>query len=758
MLDKNTIMTALLNAFPSVESFHDFKEHDSDISRKAIPVIVQYAFDQHIIDAPTEASFVSFLKNAPRQEGKTLPPGLTFQDVIDKLAGHLSVNALIAKLEVTAKYMSLPEIQASMITRLKQKFIVNTPKKRALLRIIAYKLAMKYPDLGWDYEMLSKLPISSQDRFAAIQETAGVTVTFYLQGHGDIIFPPDVTWLRNELSNCIEYLRLESYLSKKVIETVGATAFNLRAPKKPGPVDEPRLYNESIRNAMAMAHQMAVRWLLSDLSTLNKKLIIVAHAGPFSEANPMIQRILEVPLTGESGVYLTDFAYLCARFASVKADFERYTQPMNPFPGHAGNLWQVNYFISYPYYDYIPCLLEEKMLPRSTKDSSYKEFKRALHFPEQALQTAFGAIRAMHRFPQSVLLLTEIAKVLRIRSMPFEADTVLTNLLLSHPVNLVARLMRMLIYANIAQSQIDFPSAQLAFERAFAESEFIVANSPQESDIWHEIGMLNFSRALKVLQYLRDKKTPGPKTVTLQDVLNDMDKARKAFLTSMTVSATGKALNSLYMFGYTLCLLNLLALEKKGKGPVIREVFKTVGLRVFRMIGWVQDDLPSSEHRLEKTYQDLLSTINLVIARYDNLVLCRSYIPHLRFMLALIIWDFAPVMTAQVCRITLEWLKLARQEAEKLVKDNVAVYHMVCGKISAERFIEHVNDTIGVILRYIREEDLQEGKDQGQDCSHFAHLSGVKLMLLELDRTQTQPVILCAGETQKAIRQKPAVR
>jgi len=748
MPNKDAVIKAMLSAFPSVESFSDFKENDREISRRAIPGILKFAFNHGVIDTAEESSFLAFLeKYAVAQNEVKLPPGITFPDVMDKLAGNLSVNALITQLEVTAREMALPEIQASMITRLKQNFVTNTPKKRALLRILAYKLSQKYPDLNWNYDLLLQLPASPDDRISLVHETAGVTITFHLQGQGEIIFPPDVAWLKHELSECIEYLQLENHISKKVIETVGATAFNLRSPKKPGPVDEPRLYNEAIRNALAISHQMAARWLLSDFSNLQKKLIIVMHAGILSEANPVIQRILETPLAGESGIYLTDFAHLCARYASVKVGFELYAKHAYPLTGHTGNLWLVNHFLSYSYYDYIPCLLEGKMLPCSTEEPSYEDFKRVLHFPEQAGQTMFGAIRAMHRFPQSVLLLTEIAKVLKARNMPFEADTVLGNLLLSHPFNLVARLMRMLIYSNVAQTQANFPSAKLAFERADAEGEFIVSCSQPESDIWHEIGVLNFSRALKYLQYLKDKN-PAHRDIKIEDVIQYLEKAQNAFMKSMTVSATGKALNSLYMFGYTLCLLQLLPVDKKSAGKdknaEARDVFKDVSTRVFRNIGWIRTDAASADHKLDKTFQNLFLTINLVIARYDNLVLCRSNIPHMKYMFALILWDFAPAISPQTCQLTLEWLKLSRREAEKLIKDNVSVYHVACGKISAEKFIEHVQNTIDVILKHVTEDELKQEKDLPQLRAKFAELSNIKLMLLELDRTQTEQIILCA--------------
>lgn len=750
MPENNMSMNSLLHAFPTVASFYDFKESDREISRRAIPGIIKYAFNHSIIETATEAAFVAFLeKNSKTDRGHKLPAGLTFSDVLDTLSGNLSVNALIAQLEVTARELSLPEIQAPMITRLKKKFVINTPKKRALLRILAFKLAQKQPDLNWHYNLLLQLQFSSENQIETIQETAGVTIAFYLQGQGSIIFPADVAWLKNELSSCISYLRLEHHLHKKNIETIGATSFNLRVPKKPGPMGEHRLYNEAIRNVMAIAHQMAARWLLSEYSTAHKKLIIVIHAGIMTEANLTIQRILEFSLNAESGIYLTDFAHMCALYASVKAGFELYAKNSRRATGYSGDIWSVNNFLSYSYFDYIPCLLEEKMLPRSISESSYEDFKRTLHFPEQAGYCSFGAIKAMHRFPQSVLLLTEIAKVLRARLMPYEADVVLANLLLTNPHNLVARLMRMLIYSNIAQTQSDFLSAKLSFERAEAEGNFIVSYCEPISDIWHEIGVLHFGRAIKYLKYLRGKSPSNRDKIQKADLLDQMAKANDAFLKSMTASATGKTLSSLYMFGYTLCLSELLSLEEIPSGKSknapqadIHGIFKNISIRLFRNIGWLRNETITSGAKAEDIFQNLLITINMVIARYENMVLCRSNIPFIKYTVALTLWDFAPVITPQIYRITLEWLKQARKETEKLIADNLSVYHVAYGNISADMFLLHIRDTIGIIYQHVTEDDLQKENDSPLMQAKFKELSNVKLMLLELDRSYAEPVVL----------------
>jgi hypothetical protein len=737
------IVNALLNVFPTVKSFYDFKENDREISRRAMPGVIKYAFNRGIIETNTEAAFVAFLeKNCKPDDERKLPVGLTFSDVLEKMAGNLSVNALIAQLEVTARELSLPEIQAPMITRLKQRFLINTPKKRALLRILAFKLAQKHPDLNWHYELLLQLPESSENIAENHQETAGVTITFHLQGQGDIIVPADVAWLKNELSDCIEYLRLENHLHKKVIETIGATTFNLRTPKKPGALDEPRLYNEAIRNVIAIAHQMAARWLLYAASSPQKKLIIIIYTGLMADSNPTIQRILEIRLNAESGIYLTDFAHLCALFASVKAGFELYSKNTHRATDYNGDIWSINHFLSYGYYDYIPCLLTEKMLPRSTTESSYDDFKRVLYFPEHAGHSSFGAITAMHRFPQSALLLTEIAKVLHARQMPFEADKVLANLLLSTPFNLSARLMRMLINSNIAQRQSDFLSMQMAFERAEAEGDFIVSYCKPESDIWHEIGVLHFIRAMEYLKYLRGNNPAVKANRRETDLTAQLVKAKEAFLKSMTVSATGRALNSLYMFAYTLCLMELLQAETKPAGKNkktpkagVRTIFKDISMRVFRNIGWLRDEPQMADHPPEEAFQSLLLTLNLLIAHYENLVLCRSNIPFMKYMFALIMWDFAPGITPQICRLALDWLKKARKDAEKLIADNISVYHVACGNISADKFLLHLQDTIDMIYRRVTDDDLKQGNHSPLLQKKLKELSGIKLMLLELDRT-----------------------
>jgi hypothetical protein len=737
------IVDALLSAFPTAASFYDFRDNDREISRRAIPGIIRHAHAHSVIETPTEAAFAAFLEKNEGVGGAKTPAGLSFPDVIETLAGSLSVNALIAQLEVTARELCLPSVRASMVTRLKKRFVVNTPKKRALLRLLAFKLGQKRPELNWRYDVLLQLPAGPADETKHLQETAGITLTFHLQSEGAVIAPADVTWLKKELSSCIDTLSLENVIHKKALETIGATSFTVRVQKKPGPPDEPRLYNEAVRNGMAIVHQMSARWLLSDQSDPRKKLMIIIHAGPLEEAHAAIQRIVEFRISNESGIYLTDFAHLCALSASVKAGFGLYAPNAYRATGAGSNIWLVTHFLSFRYYDLIPCLLDEKMLPRCVSDPSYEDFRRALLFPEQAGTCFFGAIAAMHRFPQNALLLTEIARVLFARQMPFEADAVLANLLLSHPLNLTARLLRMQIYASIAHGQTDAEAAAIGFARARAQGDFIVRHCEPESDIWHEIGVLHFGQAVKYLQFHCRKQTAGRRPIGLADIGALLDQAQDAFVRSMSVSAGGKALNSLYMFGYTLCLLDLLAGEdgRRKNSVDVGGIFNRVSERVFRNIGWLADSTARSSGTRNKNFQDLLATITLFIARYENLVMCRGNIPHMYYMFALILWDFAPVRTPQLCRAILAWLGCAQNAAEKLIADNLAVYSVVCGNIGVEAFLSNVQNAADQV-RLCLPPDCSSDADAVCAKPPGAGKSRQKsLLLADLDRTCPNPII-----------------
>ena len=739
--DKNVTINALWNAFPSVSSFLDFKEKDREVSKRAIPRIIDFVYKKNIIDERNEKAFLDFLaKNTKADLDKTLPEDLTFADFIETLCGNRSVNSLISQLEIITEELFLPKIKASMITRLKKNFDLNTAKKRTLLRILAYKLAERRPDLNWHYEMLSKFPVSSvQD----VKETAGITIRLNLQGMGEIVVPEDIYWLRTELSKCIEYLNLAGLINNKTIEPSSATSFNLRLPKKQGPLDEPRLYDRAIRDILAIAHQMAVRWLFSEYSSPKKQMAIIIHGGLMSEANLFIQPLLETKLIEDSGIYLSDFACLCARVAEVKVGFKRYTDKRNPGGIYTGDIWAVNYFFAYNYYDYIPNLLEEKMLPKSSSEISYVAFQNALYFPEQFPQSSFEALWAMNRFPQNTLLLIEIAKVLRARQMPYEADTVISNLLLSDPYNVIARIMRMLIYENIAHSQTDFFISELAFNRAIAEGEFITRRCDIDEISWCEIGLLYYGRAKKYIKCLRENNPVYTQKINKEDAMDNLKKAAEYFLRGMAASPTGKDASSFFWFLCTRSFIELFSSDEKlfSKKEYIslvdnNNVFKKIGNGIFIEIGYLRNEFSPDREISESAFQNFINTLVFVIPRYENSLLSRSYIPYSKYLFCQLMWDFAPRLTMGICNQILSWLNEASIETKKLIGDNISVYKASINYISADKFLIQIQETIDIIKKFVTDDELKKGDNSPIDQNRLKEMSKTKLILWELDRYQ----------------------
>jgi hypothetical protein len=187
--------------------------------------------------------------------------------------------------------------------------------------------------------------------------------------------------------------------------------------------------------------------------------------------------------------------------------------------------------------------------------------------------------------------------------------------------------------------------------------------------------------------------------------------------------------------------------SKKTPKADIRNIFRSISMRVFRNIGWLRDEPQRADHQPEEAFQTLLLTLNLLIARYENLVLCRSNIPSMKYMFALLMWDFAPGITVQICRMTLDWLKKARLDTEKLIADNISVYHVACGSIGADKFLLHIQETMDMIYQHVTDDDLKQEKESPLLQAKLRELSNVKLMLLELDRshdTSITSIISCA--------------
>ncbi len=731
--DRQKDRAALLAIFPSTKAFLDFKEDDPAVARRAIPLFVRYAKAKGVIQEEEESALLEFIEqNRSGEETKTPPKGFTFGELVEEITDSNSVNSLISWLNGVARDFGMLEVQASMFSRLRKDFHPNTSKKRNLLRLLAFWLGVSRSDVGWDYEMLVSLPRSAPQEEAPPEEKEGVRIAFSLQSRGNIIDFDAVHWLRTELPQCIKDLKLYHVNWRQITYTATTAALSL--PKMKGPSGEPRLYSRAIRDGLALAHQISVRWRLSEHSNQQRSVVIGIAAGPFAMLDTALQALLATRLPGNLEIRVTDFARLCARVAEVKVGFQEPPKEVEVIDGRLLTVWPVTSFWSFLYYDFIPELLEEEMLPATQESRS--EFDNALYFYEVKNGTRYRALRAIHQYPQNPLLALEIAKVCIARRMFHEANSVLSTILASNPQHLVTRTLRMSIFRHLMLEQSDLSASALFFERAREESNLIEQYCVQDEESLCETGMLYFARAIQFLTVLRGRrKGTAAGGVSKDEVFVLLERAEQCFARGTAVSPSV----GMRPFPWQMHIRALTALLKEndrffhGKRPLVdpTNIYRRVSLEFFSLMGWIgSTEIDFSREQVDAMVKRLLATVHTYT--YSRSVLLRNYIPFIKYFFAAILWDFTPVMTVRLARAIITWLEEAIAEAQALDHHRIGVYAVV-GSLSqiqtARQFIACTEKTIRTIQGIMGDDLMKEENIVRDDPKRF----GQKMLLLHID-------------------------
>jgi len=728
---------ALFAMIPTQESFTQFikdmraikNDDDKSIANDVIDRLAEYACEAGIIKDLTLAALEqAFDSLPPRALSVNVPENVTFNDILEDIQAK-SMNQLLEKLNLAAEEFGLPNISATMISRLRKEFLPDTPGKRCVLRVLAFWMAKYRPQLAWNYEQLFALPRSGEKTVNTEKPKEGVVIALNIQIKGDIVHDEMIDWVATELQQCLEDLRL-FHLNKRMVETHGATV-SLRIPKRPGLANEPRLYNQAIRDALALAHQMAVRWLLSDHSSPQKFLTIAIHAGAFAEANLHVQPILETRLPSESGIFLTEFAHLCARLAEVKITFEHIST--NLLTGN-GTILAVISFWSYTYCDFIPELLQDNFLP--TTQVRYAQFQQELYDPERFPETSFKTLAKMNQFPNNALLFFEIAKVLFFRRMFYEADAILSKILLFYPQHKLTRVLRMMIYADTAFMQTDMAVYKCTFKRAEQEGEYLTSRHYDDEEVWCEVGLMFYGNALQSLAYLRTGRPEYLEHFSRDSIFEYLRRAEHCFAQGSVVSSTGKDNRSLFWQLYALSLIELLESDPDLFNKQDREMFedrhnvlRKAGMKFFQSIGWISIGSPTADIMLNRV---LGGAINV----YATSVLSRGYTPNILYSFCCLIWDFVPLLTPKWCHTILAWLEQARILSEELIRQNIGIYSIASSFASLQapqKFLQGIEMTRKKIQQLLTEEELRENDDTPISPEKMAEISKVKLMYLHID-------------------------
>ncbi len=746
MHDLNNAKFALLSIFPVKKSYFDFKDDAPKISKNAVSLFIQYAKLNGLIINESEEDFIAFIDQNSAYPDKLEPSvGYTFPEILDEALGRKSVNSLINRLNNIAEKFNMMKVLASMFSRLKKDFNPNTTKKRNILRLFSFWLGLNQPQLGWNYEMLRKLP-----RFEAVEltykEKEGVRVAFSLRSMGDIINNEAVEWLQKELKKCINDLELQ-YINWKKISFTLSTAY-LNIPKKSGPSKVPRLYQQAILDCLSITHQMAVRWILSDYCESKIILYTAIAAGEFDDnLETSIQALLSAKLKNDPPIRLTDFAYLCARISGAKIIFYKDPKEIETYTGNSMAVWTVKSFWSYFFYHFIPKLLEENSLPTTKK--SFLEFKSTIYSGDSAEKKSFKALSAFYKFPNSSLLGLEIVKVLIARRMFYEADEIISIILSLDSNHLIARCNRLEIYRHLTITQNDMEVSCQTFKRGLDESLYIEKYCVADADAFSLIGLLHFSRAIQLLVFLRKKNTSKnmdiSRKVIMDDIMVLLQNADLYFRKGRSISAIFNIRieywikqAGLFMKLLTDCkthtdICNLFV------GVDNNDHWKKISFNFWKAKGWID------EFWFEKlTNLQVEEFLNRLLNEADNFFKTSPsshFVPSAKFIFAMELWDNLPIISVGIAKLLISMIEDSIRDANKLKKYGIGVFSNVScfSQIQGlEHFIECAEKTIAKMKAALKDDLLKEDSHQVKSKK----INSFKIIALNFDEEVKPGVIV----------------
>jgi hypothetical protein len=207
----------------------------------------------------------------------------------------------------------------------------------------------------------------------------------------------------------------------------------------------------------------------------------------------------------------------------------------------------------------------------------------------------------------------------------------------------------------------------------------------------------------------------------------------------MSLSATGKDASSLCWYGYVHALREYFAADEKllsrSNSATLTDddnLFRKNGISVFTEIGWLRTSIKKGEID-EKAFRNLLKSLLFTVYSFEYSSLTRSFVPYMKYMLSLILWDFMPLLTPGICNRILELLSNARIDAMKAAEHGIAIHRSPFDFVTLEEFLKQIDETINYIKKFVTAKDLAQPEDVPFPKELQKKLSRIKLILWEID-------------------------
>ncbi len=710
MHQQNRAESALLAAFPTIETFHNLSEHRG--SMKIIQSFINYAYRSGIIADADPNGLEAFIRQNTRANSDCVPPThLSFEELFEKkealLQLGLSARALTSRINalIEEHKIDLPKVSNTMLTRLKRE-PADTPHKQNTLRSFAFWLGHERAGLGpvWNFETLRKL---CRENKQAANHKQGVRIGFSLHSRGDVIEHEIVNWLKKELKDfigrsiaCFLYGRWGKVHERDI------TTVYVDFPKEVE-ASNPSSYRQCIKSAVSLTHQIAIRWALSKYYSQNRFLSIGIAAGDYTGIENYLPPLLNAKLPGDPVMRVTDYARQCLLINDIRTIFCSQPKETVLFNGETLNFWWVIGFWSSTYFDFVPGLLMDKSLRSDA--STTEALVRPLWFPEENGPSSDGcggpnATTVFFKYPHNSMLGIEIAKTFFYRRRFWEAIEILRIVLSIDPTLLNARTLRMMLYRNLAIDAPAYAISQNMFRKAEQEGLHIqgICTTLSE-DFCCEYAVVHLAKAMLSLRHIRQNNGVLDSKTDLQQskgvVFHALDKAEALFENGLTISPSG--IRSGYLLGCVRMIRAILEHDETifcdpGK-PVNAppEIVRQINHNLHWELGYIRSDLPMTRQSsfLEKAFARDAKI-------HDDSISLQAYRPTTYFCTAVSLWDALPVKTVAVVKRVLALLNGALEMARTVEKDDLRIYSYTrtYGEMMpVDEFVSHILKSIHMI-------------------------------------------------------------
>lgn len=711
MKQNEKAVSALLAVFPTVESFTVFYQDTSN--SQICDSLISFSVKHGIIESPDLETLEQFIRSRTIRVVKfTPPPSLDFEALLNKkgemLKMNLSLRALCSRINalLEAQQVALPQVTNSMLIRLKKEPL-DTAYKLNVLRSFAFWLGYERADVSetWHFETLTKLFRESRQ---TQNYKEGVRIGFALSSRGEVIDHEIIGWLKKTIKGYLE-TSISHFLYGRWgrVRLHDITTLYIDLPKEE---DSGNLvaYRECLRSAVALAHQITVRWALSRYCTKNRFLSIAIVAGDFSNIDNHLLPLLNARLPDDPVIRLSDYARQCLLINDIRAILCPRPTETTLFNGESLPIWWITALWTTLYFDFVSDLLDDEILQNSP--NAIEKMDQLLWSPEEYRETRSNkmngdnAIATFFKFPHNSLLGVEIAKTLYYRRRFAEAAEILRIVLSINPTDLVARTLRMVLFRNMALDAPSHHAAAAIYRQAKQEADYIRENCDfQAEDFYCEYGAVFLAEAMSTVRYTRTTKNVSENSASLQKlkraVYAALDQAQYLFEKGMSVSPSG--IRAAYLLNSTAVLKAILESNEELFVNPLKPITAHAGIGreestdVQWQIGYRRSDFSAAR-------QDELAE-EMIVKKgrtHDSSISLYSYRPTTYYCNAVALWDFLPIRTVLTAKLAMERIRGAVEIARKAEKENVCIYSFTrtYGEmIPAQEYIQHMTKALQMI-------------------------------------------------------------